>query len=385
MPTNFPVSLDTSTQLPNTAVTGGVIPAAVDNNASDAIMAAETKLGTGASVPTTSGHALVVSGAGATAYRALVKADVGLGSVDNTADASKPVSTAQAAADATKQNTLSLTTTGTSGASTLVGATLNIPSYAGGSVPTTTKGDIAGFSTVSARVPVGTDAQVLVADSTQPLGIKWATPAAGGATKPRHSYYTMFEGQNINRFLNTLAAGGTTPFSQYGIALNTTATVNSLALIGSGDYITGQLFDTNPSLTFMLLPPAASGDWKWYTTIDISGGMYGEAVPLVTGNYYAGISIECVAGVITGYAVCANGVSETKTAITYTASRPTFGVVITSGVNVKYYTDGVLVATHTTNVPTGAMRSVPWMSGLKCTSGTVLNANLASITLSHDA
>ena len=33
---------------------------------------------------------------------------------------------------ATKQNTLSLTTTGTSGAATLVGATLNIPNYAGG-------------------------------------------------------------------------------------------------------------------------------------------------------------------------------------------------------------------------------------------------------------
>ena len=33
----------------------------------------------------------------------LTKSDVGLGSVDNTSDASKPVSTAQAAADATRQ------------------------------------------------------------------------------------------------------------------------------------------------------------------------------------------------------------------------------------------------------------------------------------------
>lgn len=44
----------------------------------------------------------------------------------------------------------------------------------------TTKGDIEGFSTVAARIPVGTNDQVLTADSTQALGLKWATPAAGG-------------------------------------------------------------------------------------------------------------------------------------------------------------------------------------------------------------
>lgn len=44
--------------------------------------------------------------------------------------------------------------------------------------PLTTKGDIVGRSTVTARVPVGTDGQVLTADSTQALGVKWATPAS---------------------------------------------------------------------------------------------------------------------------------------------------------------------------------------------------------------
>jgi hypothetical protein len=52
----------------------------------------------------------------------------------------------------------------------------------GGGSPLTTKGDVYGFSTVDARIPVGANNTVLTADSTQALGLKWATPAAGGMT-----------------------------------------------------------------------------------------------------------------------------------------------------------------------------------------------------------
>ena len=52
----------------------------------------------------------------------------------------------------------------------------------GGGSPLTTKGDVYGFSTVDARIPIGANDTVLTADSTQSLGLKWATPAAGGMT-----------------------------------------------------------------------------------------------------------------------------------------------------------------------------------------------------------
>jgi hypothetical protein len=50
----------------------------------------------------------------------------------------------------------------------------------GGSSPLTTKGDLYGFSTVDARIPIGANGTVLTADSSEALGLKWATPAGGG-------------------------------------------------------------------------------------------------------------------------------------------------------------------------------------------------------------
>ena len=53
---------------------------------------------------------------------------------------------------------------------------------AGSSTPLTTKGDLFGFSTLNARVPIGTNNQVLTADSAEALGLKWATASSGGMT-----------------------------------------------------------------------------------------------------------------------------------------------------------------------------------------------------------
>jgi hypothetical protein len=50
----------------------------------------------------------------------------------------------------------------------------------GGSSPLTTKGDVYGYDTAPNRIPVGSNGQVLTADSTQTLGVKWAAGGGGG-------------------------------------------------------------------------------------------------------------------------------------------------------------------------------------------------------------
>jgi hypothetical protein len=66
------------------------------------------------------------------------------------------------------------------GTTITIDATGKISGVGGASSPTTTKGDLYGYSTAPARVPIGADGQVLTADSTQALGLKWAATSGGG-------------------------------------------------------------------------------------------------------------------------------------------------------------------------------------------------------------
>lgn len=58
----------------------------------------------------------------------------------------------------------------------------DIPALSYATSPLTTKGDVWGFSSVNARIPIGTDGQVMTADSAQTLGLKWATAPSAAFT-----------------------------------------------------------------------------------------------------------------------------------------------------------------------------------------------------------
>lgn len=79
--------------------------------------------------------------------------------------------------------------------------------------PLTTKGDILGYSTVNARLAVGSNGQVLTADSTQTLGIKWATPASSGVT-------TIGSFNSQSSSADGLVISGVTLYAQAATAAN---------------------------------------------------------------------------------------------------------------------------------------------------------------------
>jgi hypothetical protein len=109
--------------------------------------------------------------------------------------------------------------------------------------PLTTKGDLFTFSTVDARLGVGTNGQTLVADSTASTGLKWATPSGGGFTMtsftPTFTNLTLGNGTAVAysgysgdiavvqiqvTFGSTTSTTGNVSFGSYPYAAKTTIT-----------------------------------------------------------------------------------------------------------------------------------------------------------------
>jgi hypothetical protein len=105
-----------------------------------------------------------------------------------------------------------------------------VPAWATASdqTPLTTKGDLLGFSTLDARIPIGTNGHILTADSTESLGLKWAAPAGGGKV------LQVVSGTN-----STLKSIASTTMTDTNLTLNitpTSATSKVLVLITQHAY-----------------------------------------------------------------------------------------------------------------------------------------------------
>jgi hypothetical protein len=116
-----------------------------------------------------------------------------------------------------------------------------------GASPLTTKGDLYTFSTVDARLPVGTDGFVLTADSTQAVGLKWAASGSGTSNPSTCTANNLNDICITQSPYNGSAAGATTTTGTFS-ASATSGTVGSCSTFAAGNGL--------------LIAGGASGGWN---------------------------------------------------------------------------------------------------------------------------
>lgn len=171
----------------------------------------------------------------------LVKADVGLGNVDNTSDANKPVSTVQATAIALKANAANAALTGTTTAVAITASGLITPSS-----PIGIKGTIA-----ADNAQAGSIGEIIT-------GVASVIPLGNGSVAFLTSISLTAGDWDVQTTVKFIPAGTTTlSFQQIGVstsstafgALGTSVTTFDSRVAGQGDTLTSPVTQINVAAT----------------------------------------------------------------------------------------------------------------------------------------
>ena len=174
-----------------------------------------------------------------------------------------------------------------------------IPSVEGGIQPTllTAKGDLISATAAStvARLAVGSDAQILVADSTAATGLKWATPASG----------STFAGCSVYSSSNQSIANGVTTDITYD----------------TENFDVGGYHDTSTNTARITIPAGKAGKYLFTFNGEFASSATGYRTYKIRKNGSATISyVQTVGASGSGTAMSVTGIDDAAVSDYYTVN-----------------------------------------------------------------
>ena len=124
----------------------------------------------------------------------------------------------------------------------------------------TTKGDIHGFDTVDDRIPIGTNGQILTADSAQGLGLKWDDLGVWTTSVPTYANITVGNGTVTSRFTRIgdtitwrfkLLFGSTTTVDGSGVTVSLPVNAATTGMSIDGPFVGSAAMREDSNLTFV--------------------------------------------------------------------------------------------------------------------------------------
>lgn len=252
--------------------------------------------------------------------------------------------------------------------------------------PLTTKGDLWGYSTLNARIPVGSDGQVLTADSAQALGVKWASGPAASLTVGT----------------TTISSGTTTR-----ILYDNAGTLGEYTITGTGTVVAMQ---TNPTLSGLTMTDATNMvlDTTTGTKIGTATSQklaFYNSTPIVQPTGDVATALQNL-GLVSSATVTATNIStatensdttcfpvfvtasgtqtlpaKTNTTLVYNSSTSSLGATLLTATT--SVTSASILASSNDSGALGASGTA--FSDLFLASGGVINWNAGNYTLTHSS